>query len=223
MGSFLTGGFSYQEVRIEKPGPDNTSRETFAMNLTDLITSTPMVTVIRETLAEVNTSKVAANDVVDSLILNEAAVIEEEEGGFNHHALPRAITGEPKATILAESRNDNVTFDLSRLSETNIDEVADASDETWLLSISSTESSTVKVMLGAGDTSGARALRSRSVNKDNTFEGVASARFFLFLQSLQHDFQGRHRINRFPNFQLFILLSKSHIILIRGVTDAGFD
>ena len=59
------------------------------MNLTDLITSTPMVTVIRETLAEVNTSKVAANDVVDSLILNEAAVIEEEEGGFNH-ALPRA-------------------------------------------------------------------------------------------------------------------------------------
>ena len=179
MGSFLTGGFSYQEVRIEKPGPDNTSRETFAMNLTDLITSTPMVTVKRETLAEVNTSKVAANDVVDSLILNEAAVIEEEEGGFNHHALPRAITGEPKATILAESRNDNVTFDLSRLSETNIDEVADASDETWLLSISSTESSTVKVMLGAGDTSGARALRSRSVNKDNTFEGIASTRFFF--------------------------------------------
>ena len=85
-------------------------------------------------------------------------MIEEEEGGFNH-ALPRAITGEPKTTMLAEW-NDNVTFDLSRLSETNIDEVGDASDETWLLSISSTESSTVKAMLGAGDTSGARALRS---------------------------------------------------------------
>ena len=72
-------------------------------------------------------------------------MIEEEEGGFNH-ALPRAITGEPKATTLAESRNDNVTFDLSRLSETNIDEVGDASDETWLLSRSSTESPTVKAM-----------------------------------------------------------------------------
>ena len=92
----------------------------------------------------------------------------------------RAITGEPKITMLTDCWNDYVTFDLFRLSETNIDEVADASDETWLLSISSTESSTVKVMLGAGDTSGARALRSRSVNKDNTFEGVASARFVFF-------------------------------------------
>ena len=88
----------------------------------------------------------------------------------------RAITGEPKATILAESRNDNVTFDLSRLSKTNIDEVGDASDETWLLSSSSTESPIVKAMLGAGDTSGARALRSRSVNKDDTSEGIASTR-----------------------------------------------
>ena len=159
--------------------PDNTSpRETFAMNKTDVITSTPMVIVKRETLAEVNTSKVAAYDVVDRILFEET-VIEEEEGGFNHDSL-RAISEEPKATMVAESRNENVTFDLSRLSETNIDEVGDASDETWLLSSSSTESPTVKAMLGAGDTSGAKALRSRSVNKDNTFEGVASARFFFF-------------------------------------------
>ena len=112
-------------------------------------------------------------------VVYEATVTEEEEGGFKHDS-PRAITEEPKATMLAESRNDNITFDLSRLSETNIDEVGDASDETWLLSSSSTESPTVKAMEGAGDTSGAKALRSRSANKDNTFEGVASARFFFF-------------------------------------------
>merc|ERR1719495_1860283 len=155
--------------------PDNTSpRETFAINKTDVITSTPMVIVKRETLAEVNTSKVAAYDVVDRILFEET-VTEEEEGGFNHDSL-RAISEEPKATMLAESRNENITFDLSRLSETHIDEVGDASDETWLLSSSSTESPTVKAMEGAGDTSGAKALRSRSVNKDNTFEGVASAR-----------------------------------------------
>ena len=155
--------------------PDNTRpQETFAMNQTEAITSTPMVTVKRETLAEVNTSKVAAHDVVDR-ILYEATVMEEEECGFNH-ASPRAITGEPEATTLAESRNEDATFDLSRLSEANIDEVGDASDETWLLSSSSTESPIVKAMLGAGDTSGARALRSRSVNKDDTSEGIASTR-----------------------------------------------
>ena len=82
--------------------------------------------------------------------------------------------------MLAGSRNENETFDLSRLSETNIDEVGDASDETWLLSSSSTEFPTVKAMLGAGDTSGARTLRSRSVNKDNTFEWIASTRFFFY-------------------------------------------
>ena len=133
-----------------------------------------MPIVKRETLAEVNTSKVAANDVVDR-IFYEATVIEEEECGFNH-ASPRAITGEPEATTLAESRNEDATFDLSRLSEANIDEVGDASDETWLLSSSSTESPIVKAMFGAGDTSGARALRSRSVNKDDTSEGIASTR-----------------------------------------------
>jgi len=155
--------------------PDNTSpRETFAMNKTDVITSTPMVTVKRQTLAEVNTSKVAAYDVVDRILFEET-VIEEEEGGRNHDSL-RAIPEKPKATMVAESRNENVTFDLSRLSETNINEVGDASDETWLLSSSSGESPTVKAMFGAGDTSGAKALRSRSDNKDNTFEGVASAR-----------------------------------------------
>ena len=203
--------------------PDNTSpREIFAMNQTDVITSTPMVSVKREILAEVNTSKVAAYDVVDR-ILFEATVIEEEEGGFNHDSL-RAISEEPKAAMVAESRNENITFDFSRLSETNINEVGNASDETWLLSSSSAEAPTVKAMLGAEDTLGAKALRSRSVNKDKIFEGVASARFsFFFLQSLQHDFQGRHRINRFPNFQLVIILSKSRNILIRGVADAGFD
>ena len=159
--------------------PDNTSpREIFAMNKTDIITSTPMVSVKREILAEVNTSKVAAYDVVDR-ILFEATVIEEEEGGFNHDSL-RAISEEPKAAMVAESRNENITFDFSRLSETNINEVGNASDETWLLSSSSGESPTVKAMFGAGDTSGAKALRSRSDNKDNTFEGVASARFVFF-------------------------------------------
>jgi len=154
---------------------DNTRpQETFAMNQTEAITSTPMVTVKRETLAEVNTSKVAARNVVDR-ILYEATVMEEEEGGFNH-ASPRVITGEPKATMLAESRNEDATFDLSRLSETNIDLVGEASDETWLLSSSSTESPIVKAMLSAGDTSGARVLRSSSVNKDDTFEGIASTR-----------------------------------------------
>ena len=72
----------------------------------------------------------------------------------------RAITGEPKITMLTDCWNDYVTFDLFRLSETNIDEVGDASDETWLLSSSSTESPTMQTMLGAGDTSGARVLRS---------------------------------------------------------------
>merc|ERR1719370_2424849 len=110
-------------------------------------------------------------------------MIEEEEGGFNHPS-PRAISEEPKAKMLAESRNENVTFDLSRLSETNIDEVGDASDETWLLSSSSTEPPTVKAMEGAGDTSGAKALRSRSVNKDNTLEGVASARCGVRLRKM---------------------------------------
>ena len=82
--------------------------------------------------------------------------------------------------MLAGSRNENETFDLSRLSETNIDEVGDASDETWLLSSSSTEAPIMKAMLGAADTSGARALRSRSVNKDNPFEGIASTRFLSY-------------------------------------------
>ena len=82
--------------------------------------------------------------------------------------------------MLAGSRNENETFDLSRLSETNIDEVGDASDETWLLSSSSTEAPIMKAMLGAADTSGARALRSRSVAKDNTFEGIAPTRFFFY-------------------------------------------
>merc|ERR1719495_1636322 len=163
--------------------PYNTSpRETFAMNKTDVITSTPMVIVKRETLAEVNTSKVAAYDVVDRILFEET-VIEEEEGGFNHDSL-RAISEEPKATMVAESRNENVTFDLSCLSETNIKEVGDASDETWLLSSSSTESPIMKAMLGAADTSGARALRSRSVNKDNPFEGIAPTRCLVRLRKV---------------------------------------
>ena len=89
--------------------PDNTSpRETFAMNKTDVITSTPMVIVKRETLAEVNTSKVAAYDVVDRILFEET-VIEEEEGGFNHDSL-RAISEEPKATMHYASSHVNRHF-----------------------------------------------------------------------------------------------------------------
>ena len=158
----------------ETDGSDPTSEDVI---MTEMVASTPMVTVKKETVAEVTS-------LVDKFLCEVTA---PEKEGHNVTRIVDVVEGgqtEDGEIGLGEEAG----LELSRLSGTRIEELGDASDECWLLDTGefnlfkgiwvdestldtgevSSEESGASVESVAGATL-ARRLRMRSVNKYNTW------------------------------------------------------
>ena len=148
-------------LREEMDKSDPSSDDVMTNHQDEMVASTPMVTVKKETVLEVTGS--------GNKFLFEVTAT-EEEGPSTTSA--RVVDGEGGQTEVGEIKQGGEEgLELSRLSGTHIEEVGDASDESWLLAgtdtgeMSSEEPGRVSV---AGVTL-ARRLRMRSVNKYNSW------------------------------------------------------
>ena len=148
-------------LREETDKSDPSSDDVMTSHQDEMVASTPMVTVKKETVLEVTGS-------VNKFLFEVTAT--EEEGPSTTSA--RVVDGEGGQTEVGEIKQGGEEgLELSRLSGTHIEEVGDASDESWLLAgmdtgeMSSEEPGRVSV---AGVTL-ARRLRMRSVNKYNSW------------------------------------------------------
>ena len=150
-------------LREETDKSDPSSDDVMTSHQDEMVASTPMVTVKKETVLEVTGS-------VNKFLFEVTAT--EEEGPSTTSA--RVVDGEAEVeqTEVGEIKQGGEEgLELSRLSGTHIEEVGDASDESWLLAgtdtgeMSSEEPGRVSV---AGVTL-ARRLRMRSVNKYNSW------------------------------------------------------
>ena len=148
-------------LREEMDKSDPISDDVMTSHQDEMVASTPMVTVKKETVLEVTGS-------VNKFLFEVTAT--EEDGSSTTSA--REVDGEGGQTEVGEIKQcGEEGLELSRLSGTHIEEVGDASDESWLLAgtdtgeMSSEEPGRVSV---AGVTL-ARRLRMRSVNKYNSW------------------------------------------------------
>ena len=179
IGGGVDGGGEEQEQPVSQS--DITLREETSLNdassddvLTtyqaDMVASTPMVTVKKETVVEVT-------GLVNKMLF-EVTVTEEEDQNVTS---ARQVDVESDDVEVGEIRQDGEAgLELSRLSGTHIEEVGEASDESWLLTgtdsefaveMSSDESGTL-VDEGRAPLESvtlAQRLRMRSVNKYNSW------------------------------------------------------
>ena len=144
----------------------------------NMVASTPMVVVKKETVVEVTGGESVAFGLVNKILFEVNA---PEQGGCEgENATSVGVVDDEVDDIeVGEIRRDGdiAGLELSRLSGTHIEEVGDASDESWLLTgmdtesvgdISSEESVEERRMSVEGVTL-ARRLRMRSVNKYNSW------------------------------------------------------
>ena len=181
-GGDAAGGDARAELEQMVSNSDITLREETDgsdLGLDDnVVASTPMVVVKKETVVEVTGGESVAFGLVNKILFEVNA---PEQGGCEgENATSAGVANDEVDDIeVGEVRRDGdiAGLELSRLSGTHIEEVGDASDESWLLTgmdtesvgdISSEESVEERRRSVEGVTL-ARRLRMRSVNKYNSW------------------------------------------------------
>merc|ERR1719222_1421674 len=150
-------------LREEMDKSDPSSDDVMISHQAEMVASTPMVTVKKETVLEVT-------GLVNKFLFEVTAT--DEEGPSTTSA--RLVDGEGGQTEVGEIKQGGEEgLELSRLNGTHIEEVGDASDESWLLAGTDTgEEPGTSIEEGRVSVAGgtlAQRLRMRSVNKYNSW------------------------------------------------------